>query len=120
MGKNITLTVPDSVYAVMKSHPEINWSNVSRRAIEAFASMLSKAESAEEEIKKNYGNDVAARLSFGINETSAQSKNPAEDGMLSSYYNFGINFNASVQPTRHGITASSKKKILEDITKNNS
>lgn len=116
MGKNITLSVPDNVYALMKAHPEINWSNVAKRGIEAFATILTKAESAEGEIKKAYGEDVAARMSFGINENSSQNRNPMEDGMIGINYNSGVNFSVSVQPTRQGRVPQSKK-VLEDLTK---
>ncbi len=116
MGKNITMTVPDSLYALMKAHPEINWSNIARRGIEAFATVLAKAEAAEGEIRKSYGDEVAARMSFGINDNESQTRNPGEEGMISSYYNSGVNFSVSVQPTRQG-KVPQKRKVLEDLTK---
>ena len=116
MGKNITLSIPDSTYALMKDHPEINWSNIAKRGIEAFATVLSKAKNAEDEIKKNYGDDVSARMNFSINDNVNQSKNPMEDGMLGTNYNSGIQFSVSVQPTRQGRVPQAKK-VLEDLTK---
>jgi hypothetical protein len=116
MAKNMTLSIPDSVYALMKAHPEINWSNIAKRGIEAFAIVLSKAENAEGEIKKSYGGDVQARMNYSINENSNQGRNPMEEGMIGMYYNSGINFSVNVQPTKQGRVPQSKK-ILEDLTK---
>ncbi len=114
MGKNITLSVPDSVYAMMKEHPEINWSNVAKKGIEAFATILSKAETAESEIKKSYGNDVMVRSYFGMSENTNHSRNPSEDGMISSNYNASLTFFTNVMPTRHG-NVPDKKMVLEDL-----
>lgn len=116
MGKNITLSVPDQVYALMKAHPEINWSNIAKKSIEAFVAILSKAEDDEDEIKKNYGGDVNTRLNFGISENFNHSNNPMEDGMIGSNYNSSVSFNLSVQPTRQGRVPQTKK-VLEDLTK---
>jgi hypothetical protein len=116
MAKNITLSISDSIYALIKAHPEINWSNIAKRGIEAFATILTRAETAEEEIKKSYGNDTAARMSFGINENSNQNRNPMEDGMIGMNYNSGVDFSVTVQPTRQGRVPQTKK-VLEDLTK---
>ncbi len=38
---NITLSVPDDIYLLMKQHGEIKWSEVARRAISDYAKKLS-------------------------------------------------------------------------------
>lgn len=38
---NITLSVPDDIYFIMKQHGEIKWSEVARRAISDYAKKLS-------------------------------------------------------------------------------
>lgn len=38
---NITLSVPDDIYFIMKQHAEIKWSEVARRAISDYAKKLS-------------------------------------------------------------------------------
>jgi hypothetical protein len=116
MGKNMTLSMPENIYALMKAHPEINWSNVAKRSIEAFAAILAKAEDAEGEIKRAYGEDVVARMNFGIGENSNQNRTPMEDGMIGVNYNSGISFYVNVQPTRRG-GVPQPKKVLEDLTK---
>jgi hypothetical protein len=37
---NITLSLPDDVYSIMKEHGEIKWSEVARRAISEYAKKL--------------------------------------------------------------------------------
>ena len=38
---NMTLSLPDDVYRIVKNHKEIRWSEVARRAIEEYAKKLS-------------------------------------------------------------------------------
>jgi predicted CopG family antitoxin len=38
---NMTLSLPDDVYRIVKRHKEIRWSEVARRAIEDYAKKLS-------------------------------------------------------------------------------
>ena len=54
---NMTLSIPDNVYEIVKSHREIRWSEIARRAIEDYAKRLalldaltSKSELTEEDI----------------------------------------------------------------------
>ncbi|KYK28545.1 MAG: hypothetical protein AYK19_20820 [Theionarchaea archaeon DG-70-1] len=37
---NITLSLPEDIYAVVKEHKEIRWSEIARRAIEDYARKL--------------------------------------------------------------------------------
>ena len=37
---NITLSLPDDVYEIVKKHREIRWSEIARRAIESYARKL--------------------------------------------------------------------------------
>ena len=54
---NMTLSLPDDVYRIVKTHKEIRWSEVARRAIEEYAKKLSvldamtqKSELSEEDV----------------------------------------------------------------------
>ena len=121
MTKNITLAIPDDIYVLMKEHPEISWSTIARKSIQAFAKVLGKAEESEEEIAKKYGKEVTSRFSMGISENSNENRYPAEAGMLGYGYNAGVNFNINVQPTRQQAVTKpqvpKKKDILEEATK---
>jgi len=119
MGKNITLSVPDSLYAVMKEHPEVNWSTIARRAIEAFVKVLSKAEEANDKISKTYGSGVESRVSMGFGDNFNENRFPAQEGMYGFGYNAGINFNIVVQPTKRqpqGKSATELKEALKTAT----
>ncbi|MBI5037033.1 hypothetical protein HZC09_06865 [Candidatus Micrarchaeota archaeon] len=41
---NVTLSVPQELYALMKKHPEIKWTEVMRRAAADFAEKVEKDE----------------------------------------------------------------------------
>ncbi len=54
---NITLSLPEDIYRIVKEHREIRWSEVARRAIEDYAKKLAlldalteKSELTEEDI----------------------------------------------------------------------
>jgi len=54
---NITLSLPDDIYRIVKEHREIRWSEIARRAIEDYARKLAlldaltgKSELTEEDI----------------------------------------------------------------------
>jgi hypothetical protein len=54
---NITLTLPDDIYRIVKEHSEIRWSEIARRAIADYAKNLAlldalteKSELTEEDI----------------------------------------------------------------------
>ena len=101
MGKNMTLAVPDSLYAVMKEHTEVNWSDIARRAIEAFVKVLSKSEEANDRMTRLYGKEVESRIAVGIGESFNENKFPAMEGMFGFGYNASINFNANIQPIKN-------------------
>ncbi|MHA1799453.1 MAG: hypothetical protein ACTSVY_13490 [Candidatus Helarchaeota archaeon] len=48
---NITLSLPEDVYNIMKKHKEIRWSEIARRAIESFSRRLELLEEIEYEEK---------------------------------------------------------------------
>src|SRR5271157_2935871 len=115
MTKNITLSVPDELYTLMKEHPEISWSTIARRGMQAFAKVLAKSDESEEAISSKYGKNVASRFSMSIGENYGENKFQAEAGMLGSNFNAGINFNINVQPTKqqvHQNQTLSKKEVL--------
>jgi hypothetical protein len=37
---NVTLAVPDELHRIMKSHPEIKWSEIARHAMKEYAAHL--------------------------------------------------------------------------------
>jgi len=56
---NITLSVPQDIYDIVKSHREIRWSEIARRAIVNYAkklslldAILSDSELTEEDVEK--------------------------------------------------------------------
>ena len=120
MGKNITLAVPDNMYAVMKEHTEVNWSDIARRAIEAFIKVLSKSEEAKGRITKLYGKEVESRVAVGIGESFNENKFPAMEGMFGFGYNASINFNANIQPVKNQVQTKKTigfKEAFETATK---
>ncbi len=48
---HITLSIPDEIYAEMKKHPEIKWSEIARRNIIEKTIMLKKKVSGKELLK---------------------------------------------------------------------
>ena len=54
---NMTLSLPEDIYKIVKTHKEIRWSEIARRAIEDYAkkvallnAMTAKSELTEEDI----------------------------------------------------------------------
>ena len=121
MAKNITLAIPDNLYAVIKAHPEINWSNIAKKSIESFAKVVSKSDIAIGSIEKEYGAGIKGRLNLSINENNNESKFPGEDGMLGLGYSSSISFNANVYPTKVNPNSINRvpesKEIFKNITK---
>ena len=120
MGKNMTLAVPDNLYAVMKEHTEVNWSDIARRAIEAFVKVLSKSEEANDKMARLYGKEVESRIAVGIGESFNENKFPAMEGMFGFGYNASINFNANIQPIRNQMQTrrpAGLKEAFETATK---
>ena len=62
---NITLSIPDEVYARMKLHKEIRWSEVVRRAIIEFIGKLEErgSETTTRDLLDELGNDFRKSLS---------------------------------------------------------
>ncbi|MGC8537825.1 MAG: hypothetical protein ACP5MZ_02470 [Candidatus Micrarchaeia archaeon] len=121
MAKNITLAIPDDLYAVIKMHPEINWSNIAKKSIESFVKVVSKSEGAINSIEKEYGAGVKGMLNLTMSENSNENKFPGEEGMLGLGYSYSISFNASVYPRKINANSTAKlpdsKEIFKSITK---
>ena len=56
---NMTLSLPDDVYKIVKNHKEVRWSEIARRAIEDYAkkiallnTMTAQSDLTEEDIMK--------------------------------------------------------------------
>ena len=54
---NITLSLPEDIYSIVKQHKEIRWSEIARRAIEDYArkltlldALVSESKLTEEEV----------------------------------------------------------------------
>lgn len=74
---NITLSLPEDIYAIVKQHKEIRWSEVARRAIEDYARKLvlldaltSGSKLTEEDILK-----IDERVKEGIYRYYLEKKN---------------------------------------------
>ena len=55
---NITLTIPEKTFALMKKHKEIRWSEVARQAIENLTRKLTLLDEADEQAQVQYFNDL--------------------------------------------------------------
>ncbi len=121
MAKNITLAIPEDLYAVIKMHPEINWSNIAKKSIESFVKVVSKSDIAISNVEKEYGAGIKGRLNLSISENTNESKFPAEDGMFGVGYSSSISFNSNVYPTKVNPNSISRvpesKEIFKNITK---
>ncbi len=62
---NITLSIPDEIYARMKMHREIRWSEVVRRAITEFIGKLEDrgSETTTGDLLEELGDDFRKNLS---------------------------------------------------------
>ena len=62
---NITLSIPDEIYARMKMHREIRWSEVVRRAITEFIGKLEErgSEMTTRDLLEELGDDYRKSLS---------------------------------------------------------
>lgn len=61
---NITLSIPDEIYARMKMHREIRWSEVVRRAITEFIGKLEErgSETTTRDLLEELGDDYRKSL----------------------------------------------------------
>jgi predicted translin family RNA/ssDNA-binding protein len=48
---NVTLAVPEELHRIMKSHPEIKWSEVARQSIREYAEKLQLLDAITEKSK---------------------------------------------------------------------
>jgi predicted CopG family antitoxin len=77
---NMTLSLPDEVYRIVKTHKEIRWSEVARRAIEEYAkklavldTMTQKSELSEEDVM-NLDTFVKAGIAEHYKKNAAAAK----------------------------------------------
>jgi hypothetical protein len=103
MTKNITLTVSDETYALIKQHPEIKWSEIARRGIESFVLVLAKVDETEKKMKKEYGNK---NVSTSVNGGVSQSINGTSKG---GHFITNVSLEATVVPKK-----IKDKKSLDD------
>ncbi|MEM3227394.1 MAG: hypothetical protein QXK65_00395 [Candidatus Micrarchaeaceae archaeon] len=109
-GKNITLTVTEETWRAMKAHGEINWSDIARRSIDAFAKALSKADEVGKGIESAYGSGVETKMNIGFSEGFNENKWPAQDGMYGFGYNSNVGFNVSIYPTKKQAKPEERKE----------
>ena len=55
---NITLSLPEDIYNIMKKHKEIRWSEIARQAIEKFSKKLELLEKKDYEEKVDFFNKL--------------------------------------------------------------
>ena len=76
----MTLSLPDDVYRIMKTHKEIRWSEVARRAIEDYAKKLSVLDAMTERSELT-DDDVMlldAKIKAGVGEHYRKKAAPAK------------------------------------------
>jgi predicted translin family RNA/ssDNA-binding protein len=52
---NVTLAVPEELHRIMKSHPEIKWSEVARQSIREYAEKLQLLDAITEKSRLTQG-----------------------------------------------------------------
>ena len=74
---NITLSLPEDIYSIMKQHGEIRWSGVARRAISEYAKKLSllDALTSESELTEEDIMDLDEKVKEGIYNHYRRKKN---------------------------------------------
>jgi len=67
---NVTLSVPERLHKVMKSHPEIKWSEVARQAIWQYAERLELLDSIAKKsaLTEEDAREVDERVKKGLAE----------------------------------------------------
>ncbi|MHA1144308.1 MAG: hypothetical protein ACTSRW_06180 [Candidatus Helarchaeota archaeon] len=55
---NITLSIPEEIYNIMKKHKEIRWSEIARQAIEKFTRKLELLDEIDLEEKKKFFDSI--------------------------------------------------------------
>ncbi len=74
---NITLSLPEDIYSIMKQHGEIRWSEIARRAISEYAKKLSllDALTSESELTEEDIMDLDEKVKEGIYNHYRRKKN---------------------------------------------
>jgi len=75
---NITLSVPDDIYFVIKQHGEIKWSEIARRAISDYAKKLSLLDALtnESELTEEDIMELDEKVKEGIYNHYKRKKSP--------------------------------------------
>ena len=58
---NITLSIPDNTYGIIKKHKEIRWSEIARQAIIKFSTRLELLDRIEYSEKISFYNELLAQ-----------------------------------------------------------
>lgn len=89
---NITLSIPDEVYARMKMHREIRWSEVVRRAIIEFIGKLEErgSETTTRELLEELGDDFRKSLNELSLEKAAKGYEKMRDAEWKRVYSTQI------------------------------
>jgi hypothetical protein len=77
MFVNFTMRIPRKLYERMKLHPEVNWSEVARRAIEEYLEKLEGSELAAPSEKV-----IEELLKMGLSPSSLRPLSPEEEEKL--------------------------------------
>ncbi len=77
MSVNFTVRIPRKLYERMKRHPEVNWSEVVRRAMEEYLEKLEGSEPAVPSEKV-----IEELLKMGVSPSSLRPLSPEEEEKL--------------------------------------
>ena len=74
---NITLSLPEDIYAIVKNHREIRWSEIARRAIEDYAKklVLLEALTSESTLTEDDILEIDGKVKEGIHRHYLEKKN---------------------------------------------
>jgi predicted CopG family antitoxin len=67
---NMTLSLPEDVYKIVKSHKEVRWSEIARRAIEDYAKKVSllNAMTAQSELTQDEIMVLDKKIKSGVHQ----------------------------------------------------
>lgn len=76
---NITLSLPEDIYVIVKEHKEIRWSEIARRAIEDYAKkiMLLDALTSESNLTEEDIREIDEKIKEGIYKHYLEKKDEA-------------------------------------------
>ena len=77
MSVNFTMRIPRKLYERMKQHPEINWSEVARRAIEEYLEKIEESDLDVPSVKV-----IEELFKMGLSPSSLRSLSPEEEEKL--------------------------------------